>query len=235
MNLVDFIILGILGISLLFGLYRGFLSSLLNMGGALVSFAGAFWLFPKLAEYIRGNENLVSTLMRYTDALNRVGDSTLAQTPVSSLNSGSIADILSRVNLPSPLNTLLRVNMEQQVFTGSTTVQQYVQSTILTAAINIISFVVCFVAVYLALSLLGGLLRAVFRLPVLKQLDALVGGAFGLLRGLLLVYIAFALVPLIETIVPLEQVSTMMKESMFAPLFNNGNLILSVMNGRFWT
>ena len=234
MNLVDFIILGILGISLLFGLYRGFLSSLLNMGGALVSFAGAFWLFPKLAEYIRGNENLVSTLMRYTDALNRVGDSTLAQTPVSSLNSGSIADILSRVNLPSPLNTLLRVNMEQQVFTGSTTVQQYVQSTILTAAINIISFVVCFVAVYLALSLLGGLLRAVFRLPVLKQLDALVGGAFGLLRGLLLVYIAFALVPLIETIVPLEQVSTMMKESMFAPLFNNGNLILSVMNGRFW-
>ena len=38
MNVVDYVILGILGVSLLFGLYRGFVSSVLNTGGCLLSF-----------------------------------------------------------------------------------------------------------------------------------------------------------------------------------------------------
>ena len=33
MNIVDYVILGIVGISILFGLYRGFISSVLNTGG----------------------------------------------------------------------------------------------------------------------------------------------------------------------------------------------------------
>ena len=49
MNVIDWIILGILGISVLFGMYRGFVSSVLNMGGGLLSFFGAFLLYPKLA------------------------------------------------------------------------------------------------------------------------------------------------------------------------------------------
>ena len=46
MNIIDWIIIGILGISVLYGLYRGFISSVLNMGGGLCAFFGAFWLYP---------------------------------------------------------------------------------------------------------------------------------------------------------------------------------------------
>ena len=47
----------------------------------------------------------------------------------------------------------------------------YVSQTILSASINIICFLVCFVALYLVIAIVVNLLRAVFRFPLLKQLD----------------------------------------------------------------
>ena len=49
MNIVDYVIIGIIGISVLFGLYRGFIASVLNMGCGLMSFLASFWVSPKLA------------------------------------------------------------------------------------------------------------------------------------------------------------------------------------------
>ena len=44
MNIVDYVIIGIIGISVLFGLYRGFIASVLNMGCGLMSFLASFWV-----------------------------------------------------------------------------------------------------------------------------------------------------------------------------------------------
>ena len=74
-------------------------------------------------------------------------------------------------------------------------------------------------------------LKVVFRFPVLKQLNSLVGGVFGLLRGVLLVFVAFALLPLVQTMVPIEGIGELVEQSALAPLFNSGNLILAIMNG----
>ena len=48
----------------------------------------------------------------------------------------------------------------------------------------------------------------------------------------LLCFVAFALLPLIQAMVPLEEVNTLVNESTLAPMFNSTNLILSIMNGR---
>ena len=53
MNAVDLVIIAILGLSVLVGLYRGFISSVASMGGCLLSLGLSFWLSPKLAEAIR--------------------------------------------------------------------------------------------------------------------------------------------------------------------------------------
>lgn len=47
MNIVDYVIIGIIGISVLFGLYRGFIASVLNMGCGLMSFLASFWVSPE--------------------------------------------------------------------------------------------------------------------------------------------------------------------------------------------
>ncbi len=233
MNIVDLVILGILALSLLLGMYRGFVASVASMGGCLLSLGLSFWLTPKLAAWVQSNPQILNTLTSMTDAATRTRDVGLATTDVGTLTSGGIADILSRVNLPAPLNTLLKTNLERQAFAGSgvTQVGDYVSQTIVGAVLNVICFIVCFILLLIVIHFVINFLKAVFKFPVLKQLNAVAGGAFGLLRGALLCFVAFALLPLIQTMVPMDGIREMVEASTLAPLFNSGNLILAVMNG----
>jgi len=234
MNIVDLIIIGILALSVLVGLYRGFIASVASMGGCLVSLGLSFWLSPKLVGVIRSNPELIKTLMSYTDASSRLGDLDLSLTSVSSLSESGIAEILNRVSLPPPLDTLLKTNLENQVFapSGLTQVGDYISQTIVGAVLNVICFILCFVILLIIFHFVINFLKVVFRFPVLRQFNALVGGVFGLLRGALLCFVAFALLPLILTMVPINGIEDLIQASCLAPLFNSGNLILSIMNGR---
>ncbi len=233
MNIVDYVIIGVIGVSALFGLYRGFVSSVLSMGGGLISFLSSFALYPKLAALIQNNEELQRTLLHYTDASSRIGDLELALTNVAGLAKENIEQVLAKVNLPAPLDSILQVNLENLAYGtqgAASTVSDYVSQTILQASINVICFIVCFAGLYLAISLGVNLIRAVFRFPVLKQLDSLAGGAFGVLRGLLLCLIVFTLIPFVQTMLPMEFITEQLEGSTLAPLFMNGNLITAIMN-----
>lgn len=234
MNIVDYVVIGVMALSVLFGFYRGFVSSVLNMGGCLISFGLSFLVYPKLADVIRGDTELVRTLLHYTDASSRIGDLETAITNVATMTREGIADLVSSLTLPAPFDQLLQLNMETQAFasSGVTTVSEYVSQTILNASINILCFLVCFVVLFIVISLVQGAIKAIFRFPVLKQLDWLAGGVFGFLRGVLICYAAFTIVPLVLTAVPVDFVSEMLNASTLAPIFNNGNLILAIMNGR---
>lgn len=233
MNVVDIVILSILGLSVLIGLYRGFISSVASVGGSVLSLIASFWVSPKLVEAIRGNPEWIRTLMSYADASSRIGDLNLSMTSVSSLNEGTISEVLNRVNLPGPLSTLLRTNLEQQVFapSGLTQVGDYVSQTIVGAILNVICYVICFLALMVIFHFVLNFLKVIFRFPVLKQMNSVAGGVFGLLRGVLLCFVAFALLPLVQTMVPMEGIGEVIEQSALAPLFNSGNLILAIMNG----
>ena len=234
MNPVDWVILGIIGISVLFGLYRGFIASVASMGGCLVSLAASFWLTPQVVEFVRNHTTLANTLGTYADAATRLKDSALSSLDVAGLTSESISSILSRASLPAPLDRLLQSNLESRVFTDiPQKVGNYVTETIVSALMNVICFVLTFVVLLVLFHVIVNLLKAIFRFPVLKQLNALAGGAFGLLRGALLCFVLFALAPLLQTLIPVEGLGEMIQNSTLAPVFNSGNLILSIMNGRF--
>ena len=233
MNVVDYVIIGVIGVSVLFGLYRGFVASVLNVGGGLISFLASFALYPKLAALIQNNQELQRTLLHYTDASSRIGDLELALTNVLNLGKEGIEQVLQNVNLPAPLDSILRVNLENLVYGTSgaaTTVADDVSQTSLQASINIICFLVCFAGLYLLISLTTNLIRAIFRFPVLKQLDSLTGGVFGLLRGLLICLAVFTLIPLVQTMLPMDIINQLIDESQLAPIFMNGNLITAIMN-----
>ena len=232
-NYVDYGIIAIVAISVIFGLYRGFLASLLDAGGGIVAFLGSFWLYPKIEAWIKGNKAIINSLLSYTDALTRVGDQTLAATTVNNLPPETIQDIISRVRLPEPLSGILQSSLENNTY-GLEPVSAYVNQTVLSVSIQVISFIAAFILLYLFLSIAVNVIRVVFKLPVLKQMDTLAGGVFGFLRAMLICYVLLALVPLVETVIPLKQVNELIQTSTFAGYFNNGNLIKLIVEGKFF-
>ena len=223
MNIVDYVIIGVIAVSVLFGMYRGFIASVLSMGGGLVSFLASFGLYPRLAALIQNNPELQRTLLHYTDASSRIGDLELALTKAASLDQEGISQVLQNVSLPAPLDSILRVNLENLVYGASGS-----------ASINIICFLACFFGLYLAISLVLNLIRAVFRFPMLRCADVLTGGVFGFLRGLLICLAFFTLVPLVQTMLPMDIINQLIAESQLAPIFMNGNLITAIMNKKLF-
>ena len=234
MNIIDIVILVVLGISALYGIYRGFMHTILSLACCLVSVILAFSFSPKLAQWIRNNPGISSTLATYTDAGARVGDSDLANTSVQELPDYMLQQILDNVTLPQPIAEILQNNLTNRVLenTNENTVNDYVSKTIVTVVIDILSFIACFIVAYLVLSLLINLIHHVFKLPLLKQLDWLAGGIFGLLRGAMTLYVIFLLIPIISTVIPLDSFNVLLSESSLAPIFQSDGFFAKAIAGQ---
>lgn len=234
MNIVDIAILVILGVSVIYGLYRGFLRTILSLACCLISVFVAFSFSPKLAAYVSGNQGISDTLATYTDAIVRVGDHDLANTAVNQLSGTTIEQILDNAALPTAISDILKNNLNHQVFSslGLNTVNDYVSQTVVAVAVNILCFIVCFALCYLVLSLLMNLIHHVFKMPILKQFDWLVGGIFGLIRGAMTLYVIFLVLPLISTVIPLDAFNQILSESTLAPIFQSDGFFASVISGK---
>lgn len=236
MNVVDIVILGILALSVVYGLHRGFVRTVLSVAAVIVAVILAFTFSPRLADYVRQSPGVTSTLTTYTDAVARVGDYDLAQQNVDNLSPTLVDTILDSVALPEQIASILRTNLNGHVFsgTGVTTVNDYVQNTLVAVAINVLSFIVCFFVAYLLLGLLCSLIHHVFRFPILKQLDWLAGGLFGLLRGGLMVYVIFLLLPILSTVIPLDSFNQVVQSSQLAGMFGSEGFFASVIAGKLF-
>lgn len=232
--MIDLAVMGVIALCVLFGFYRGFIQSVLNLAGGLLSFVGAFLLFPKLADVVSANTDITRMISTYTDSGSLLGDLDLSSQAVSGLTPNNISAIVQKAGLPEPVGTLLRHNLDQQVFSPlgnlATNVGDYVNQTILSVSINVICFILCFAACFVVMTILVNLLRAVFRFPVLKHLDWMAGGAFGLLLGVMLCFVFFTVLPLLESVIPLAEFRELVDASALAKAFENSNLIISIMN-----
>ena len=204
------------------------------MIGGVASFLLSFMLYPKLVTILNNNNDITQFISTYTDSNSIIGDLDLSSKSVETLSNTDISAVVGRVNLPPPLDQLFNNNLQNQIFAPfgdmATNVGDYASQTIISVCVNVASFLICFVACYIVITIVINLIRAVFRFPVLKHLDALFGGVFGLLIGVVFCYALFTLLPLLSSLLPMQEVTTLIEQSQMAKLFSSEQLILSIMN-----
>ena len=111
LNAIDIIVIGIIALCTLFGLYRGFIQSVLNLAGGLLAFVGSFLLFPTLADVLSSNTDITRIISTYTDSGSLLGDLDLSSRAVSTLGETGVAAIVEKAALPEPIGTLLEHNL----------------------------------------------------------------------------------------------------------------------------
>jgi len=226
MNIIDILILVVLGVSVIFGMYRGFISGVLSVAALIGAAALSFMMSGDLSAWLKGNQTLVDTLMYYTDAGSRVSNLDLSLLSVAQVNESALAQILKSANLPAAFESAFLSEIASA--NGGMTIAKLLSQTIVNVSISILSFLICFFVCYLAASFVIHLVQYVFELPVLRHLDSLIGGVFGLVRGVLLLFILFALVPIVLAIAPVPMIEEMVAASRLAPIFDS-QLILSIL------
>lgn len=230
MNTLDLMIIAVLALSCISGLYYGFLRSVFSLAATGVSIYAAYLYSPRVSAWIYRLPDIKATLAGYMDAVVRVGDFDLAKTRVQGMGQGVVDAVLNSVRLPGALSELLKnnlqaVNLQQH---GAATVNDYVQNTIVSGAISVVSFIVTFFLCYLALRIVLSVLSNIFRFPVLKQLNSVLGGALGLVRGGIIVCVLLLVLPFVQTLLPKEVIDPVVAGSKYASFFSSLPLFFRV-------
>ncbi len=224
-NIVDYVVLAVIGVSFLIGIYKGFISSLLMIIAFLGSLLAAYIFAPQISAAIQDNKSIRDVLFYYTDAASRMGAG-LSSTSIFNVTADTITNIVKDINLFAPFDAILKSNVANQVFDhfGLTTVGEYVNQTIVTITVNILCYIAVFGISYFIMVMIINMLNAIFQFPILKQLNGLLGGLFGIARGYLLMMLLFALVPLVLTALPIKELNDMINASVFGQHFLNSAL-----------
>ena len=233
MNIIDIVILVVLSVSVVFGMYRGFISGVLSLAALIGAAVLAFMMSGDLSAWLKGNETLVETLMYYTDAGSRISSLDLSLMSVSQVGEGALAQILAGAKLPAAFESAFISAVaaaSASVSASAMTMADLLSQTIVNVSISILSFLICFFLAYVVATFVIHLVNYVFELPVLRHLDSLIGGVFGLVRGVMLVFILFALIPIVLAVAPVELIEELIAASRFAPMFDS-QLILSILRG----
>ncbi|MBR2572561.1 MAG: CvpA family protein [Clostridia bacterium] len=225
LNILDIVLLVILAVSVISGMYKGFLASLLATVGFAAAFFGAQSLYPQLAAAIQGNTSLMNVITYYLDASSMFKTVGLADTTVEAANAagGRLLEQAVRElsSLPSAMVNAFQTNVSNFRFSnlGFVKLSDYLNQTVISSAVNVVSFLVLFLVAYVVLLLVVNLLNNVFHFPLLKHFDWLLGGVFGLARGAVIAALLIAVLPMILSVIDIDIINTLMKESAVVQAF----------------
>ena len=106
MNLIDIAILLVLAITILGGLYRGFLSTALNILATLASWIIGRVTIPLFAGLIKSHDKLYNMLRYYTEGSEYVAltDVELTRAPISGISAETLHTVIKNADLPHPMD-----------------------------------------------------------------------------------------------------------------------------------
>jgi len=227
MNIIDIVILAIFAVCLISGMYKGFISSGMVILGFIASWFGARATYTILTDAILSNTSLMNVLSNYLEAGDFLGSAQLAGATVTEALAASttvLANAVAAVSEKLPfLADAFAQNVQLQAFQsiGLTTLAQYLDQTIWVAVFQLISFIVMFFVFYALCTLLVNLISRVFRFPVLRGVDSIAGGLFGLIRGYLLVLLLMAVIPMVVNVINVPAITDMYENSYLINLLNS--------------
>ena len=229
MNIIDTIILILIGVSVLAAVYRGAVYAGLSLGISVLSLVLSLLLCSPLAALFKSRSGIYDSLLFYFEGHEYISKSSveLSHAAASGTDEKTLDTILANADMPHPFSEKVRKNIlslayeQEEVYS----LGDYFNKTIVDVVLNILAAVLLF---FLLRLLCGFLLSAAdysregFR--CLKEYDRLISFGTGLLHGILLVFIVFMLCPVLLGVVP--EAGTFLSESVFGSFFYNANPLL---------
>lgn len=223
MNVMDILILAVVAVSVIAGMFRGFLASGLHTAG----FVGAWFVskmyYTRLATAVLSNRSLMGVLSNYLEPENFFPSLTVANMSVADAITGGQLDAVSEAigdGLPFIRDAFMQ-NVKTFAFSdlNITTLRDYLDQTVWVGLFNVLSFLLIFALSYAVIVMIVNLFSNVFNFPSLRWFDRLLGGAFGLVRGAVVALLAVTLLPMVLDVFMPDLMAQMQAQSTLLPFF----------------
>ena len=232
MNLIDLLVLIILGFFVVISMYRGFLHSVLKGAADLVSWVAALILHPLLSMIV-GSRGTIAFLSNYVEGATKLADAASISRVVAEVPQEELIQIVDTSSLVSPFGRLVRGNLLHLSFEGRglTTVGEYFDETVAQVALHILCFLLLFVVIRLALGIYINIVDYKRPFPVLVRYENSFSAIAGLVRGLLFCYVLFTMMPIILSVFDVKLIVDYINSSLLGSFFYKTNLFLLLVGG----
>lgn len=231
--MIVLIIILLMLIGCLIGYYKGFLNTICNIASFFLAWLIALMFYVPLSRTIMSTSDLGQKLLYLTAGAEKLSDMSVANVDAASLSAERIHEIIYSSNLPPQITGKLEYNILNQTFAdqGIYTMSDYFNQTLINFSMNLICFLIIYFAIRIICIFIIEMLDKTFIFPVLKRGDSLIGAAFGLIYGFMIVSIVFSVVPVVFTVMDLSSIQSSIENSWLANLFYSHNIISGVLSG----
>ena len=197
MNYVLIIILAALVVSAIYGWNKGFVDMMFGAVSMTVALILAVVIGPKLGEVLQNNGTIMDKLTTTVSTTLNLEDMAI-ELPEPEL-------LVENLNLPIIIKEKLAsaefaesLKLDEMAEDASAKMAAGVAEFLAKTILGALCFVLVFIIAMILLYALNKVLDVFAKLPLLKQANKLVGMALGLVQGILLVWLFFALVTVIS-------------------------------------
>lgn len=258
MNWLFIVVLALLAVYMYMGYRKGMVMIIMSFVALAVSIVLTSAAAPALSRYVMNNTDLYETLYESTcnslQSNNTVSDAIAsAGQQVGAGSGGSFADdefesrldefiesVVSLMPIPESLQeSILSVTGDetalQNIGTGDINTQIEAVITDLVAArvaemiISSGCYIVVFAIVYAAIYIIFRIVNGICRLPVIKELNKGLGIIFGLLKGILVVWLFFIAVTVFYNTAPAQSIIACINENTFLTWLYDNNIIMNIL------
>ena len=201
-NLITIIFILLLIYGFAKGFAVGFLKKVLSLGSIIVAVIATRFFTPVVANFVKDVTNIESTLTSI------IFDSIIKN------------NFYDQINIPWLSDSIDTGNIQESIRNGLCT-------NIANAIINLICGIAVFIIVIILIKIVIKILDIVDYIPVVGQLNKILGGVFGILEIIVIVCIAFTILKAIENIPQIKIVTDNIKASPIVSGLYNNNFIFN--------
>lgn len=209
--LVDLIILAIIVVCIIMGYVKGLTGVLIKIISFVLSIIIAFVLFIPISNLVIDKTQI---------------DENIAQS-VKGMIVGNEDSKQVEENMPSTITEYIRAQAETATDTAKETVAETTAQTVAEIIIKAVVWILLFIVARILLILLRFVTALIAKLPVIKQCDKIGGIAYGLLEGLVIVYVLLAIISLVSPMMN-GTLADMIDNSYLGSVMYNNNILLEI-------
>jgi len=233
MNWTDVLVIAIIGGFILLGVANGFLMSAFRIVSFFISTVLSVKSYPLLANALVKSsmyENIKKTI--YDNLMKQQQ----AQAPGvnKQIKEAAANQVLDKLQLPGFLKDNIAVTLKDKTpdlteYMPIDSIVNAISEQLTKVVIDIISVILIFILVRVALIFAKFLIKGITKLPLFKQMDKVGGIALGALEGFLVVYVVFAFAMLFHSAPQFEGLFKAVDTSLMARFFYENNFIVNWM------
>lgn len=202
MVLMDYIIIGIVLISLLIGFKKGFFKQLMGFAAILLAVLGARLLTPVTADFVATtavNQTIDDKIVTWLEAKDGIFTTAISSDPTPE----QLEQAMGETGLPGFIVNAIVKHFDIEVPAGETkTFAQLLSPEITRVIVVAITFIILIIVLWLVFFILAKILNKVFSFGVLGIINRILGGGMGLVKSVITVSLILLGLSVVAGLVP---------------------------------